>query len=374
MTPRVSVVMPAYNHAEYVRTAAESVLVQSFGDLELVVTDDGSTDGTGDVIAELGDSRVKFRAYERNRGACDALNDAIERSVGEYIAVLNSDDFFLPSKLSEQVAYLDRHPEVAATFGMARLVDESGAEVSETSHPYGKAFSAENRPRHSWLRHFFFSGNAICHPTAMVRRTCYDQVGLYDRALMQLPDLDMWIRICSTYEIHVSSTVLTGFRILLNDGNVSGQQPQSRVRLLWEQQQVLRRFLRLSPAELTAVFGADLPRASKLAAPDWPAALARVALSIDSIAHHAFALAVLQDDVDRPVGGTDPLELFALTGSKDIYDVLGRQELSRLRLEHDALLHRAGWRGMAPVRRSVAAVRRLLTDRSRFPSARGRGE
>jgi hypothetical protein len=290
------------------------------------------------------------------------LNDAITRSSGDYIAVLNSDDFFLPSKLADQVAFLDDHPEVGATFGLVRLVDEAGNDLSDGNHPYSRVFRSfadDTPPRHFWLRYFFFSGNALCHPTAMVRRVCYDRVGLYDPSLMQLPDLDMWIRLCSAYEINVSSAIVTCFRIRSDEGSVSGQRPEASVRLLWEQHQVLRRFLVLDRSNRAATFAADLPESQEIAEADWPTALAHLALSIDSIAHHAFALEVLQHEVGRGNGGTSPRQLFELTGSKDIYDLLGRQELARLRAEHDAVVSSVYWRGMAPVRRGVAAVRRL---------------
>lgn len=119
-------------------------------------------------------------------------------------------------------------------------------------------------------------------------------------------------------------------RIRSDGGNVSGQQPPAQVRLVWEQKQVLGRFLQLSRSEQVAAFAGDVPGAGELAEADWPAALARLALSIDSVAHHAFALATLQEDVGRRHGVVDPLELFRLTGSKDIYDVLGRQGLGPL--------------------------------------------
>lgn len=362
----MSVVVPAYNHARYIRDAVDSVLGQSWGDLELVITDDGSTDGTADVVTSLGDSRVKLRVFPRNRGACDALNDAIRRSVGKYVAILNSDDFFLPNKLADQVEFLDGHPEVGATFGMARLVDDRGADLGDEAHPYRKVFVGGNRSRHSWLRYFFFSGNALCHPTAMVRRACYDRVGLYDRGLMQLPDLDMWVRLCSAYEINVSPAELTAFRIRSDGGNVSGQQSGAQVRLVWEQKQVLDRFLQLSRSEQVAAFAGDVPGAGELAEADWPAALARLALSIDSVAHQAFALAALQEDVGRLDGVVEPLELFSLTGSNDIYDVLGRQELGHLRIEHEVVLRSVYWRGTASLRRAVSLVRRLKSAWSRF--------
>src|SRR5450759_2817271 len=109
--PRVSVVIASYNHERFVRQAVESVLGQTFGDIEVCITDDGSSDATPDIIAGIRDERVRFKRFERNRGISAALNDAIRRSSGEFIAELNSDDCFLPDKIAIQLDFLDSNPE-----------------------------------------------------------------------------------------------------------------------------------------------------------------------------------------------------------------------------------------------------------------------
>src|SRR5258708_6145009 len=117
--PRVSVFMPSYNHASYVATAIKSIQEQSFQDFEIVVTDDGSTDGTADIIAQLNEPRLRLHRYVANRGAVSATNDAIRRSTGDYLSLLNSDDVFLPHKLERQVAFLDANPTIGAVFGLS---------------------------------------------------------------------------------------------------------------------------------------------------------------------------------------------------------------------------------------------------------------
>ncbi len=103
--------MPSYNHAAFVGEAIQSILEQSFQDFEIVVTDDGSRDGTPDVIRKFPDRRIKLEVFPENRGGVIAGNSAIRRASGKYIARLNSDDFFLPGKLEKQVAFLDANPE-----------------------------------------------------------------------------------------------------------------------------------------------------------------------------------------------------------------------------------------------------------------------
>lgn len=154
---------------------------------------------------------------------------------------------------------------------------------------------------------------------------------------------------------------------------MSLQQAEPMVRSLWEQPHTLGRFLKLSTPARVAAFDADLPRAREIAEAVWPAASARRAPSVESIAHHASVLSILQDDGVRPDSATSPLDQFRLTGSSVIYDLLGRQELSGQRLEDDAVVRCAYWRGMSPARRGVAALRRLRPARASGPTPRDRG-
>ena len=108
--PLVSVVVASYNHAPFVQDCLRSALSQGIDGLEIIVTDDGSTDATAEQVAALANPRIHLHRFAQNRGACVALNDAIRRSRGRYIAVLNSDDLFLPGKLQRQLQHLQQIP------------------------------------------------------------------------------------------------------------------------------------------------------------------------------------------------------------------------------------------------------------------------
>ena len=100
--PRVSVVIASYRHAAYVRDCLASVLEQSFQDFEIVITDDGSGDGTVEAIRSVADPRIRLEVLPANRGACVALNRGLRRARGQYIAILNSDDLFVAGRLQRQ--------------------------------------------------------------------------------------------------------------------------------------------------------------------------------------------------------------------------------------------------------------------------------
>ncbi|MEG4144886.1 glycosyltransferase, partial [Microcoleus sp. Pol12B5] len=241
--PKVSVVMASYNHEKYVAETIQSVLSQTYQDFEFIITDDGSPDGTVEVIKKFADSRIKLFCFSKNQGACTAMNNCIKEAKGEYIAVINSDDSWMPDKLEKQVKFLEEHPEKGAVFSYAEIIDEEGKNIPEESPSYTKVFIQPNRTRFEWLSHFFFKGNCLCHPTILIRKHCYDEIGLYDERFAQLPDFDFWIRLCTRYEIYIISQKTIKFRILQEQKNVSSRTPQNMSRHFLEYVQILRNYL-----------------------------------------------------------------------------------------------------------------------------------
>ncbi|MDF3038202.1 MAG: putative glycosyl transferase, family 2 [Thermomicrobiales bacterium] len=235
--PKVSVVMSSYNHAPFVAQAIGSVLEQTFPDFEFIVADDGSSDSTAEVIRGFSDPRLDFTAHPRNRGAAAVTNESLRRCRGEYIARINSDDFWPLDKLAYQVAFLDTHPECAAMFGDATFVDASGAPLDDRPHP----FAPPNTTRGGWLRRFFDEGNCLCHPTLLIRRSCVEALGPYDNRLRQVPDFDMWVRLAKRYAFVVSDRALVYFRILPGE-NASAPSPENLVRHSAEHFLIAERF------------------------------------------------------------------------------------------------------------------------------------
>jgi glycosyltransferase involved in cell wall biosynthesis len=252
----VSVVMSAYNHAPYVGSAIESVLSQTHGDIEFLITDDGSSDGTVEEIAKYRDPRIVFVPSSVNRGACVATNELIYKARGRYVCVMNSDDVWcFQGKLEEQLTVLENRHEIGATFGRARYIDEQGGVLDKSLLPDGGIFDQENRSRHAWLEKFFMEGNCLCHPTVMIRRECYDRLGVYRNTLRQLPDFDMWVRLAKHYEIDVSGAELVSFRVLPGQ-NASGSHGRNAFRLINEYYLLRRSFFEgMSDTDFRTAFG-----------------------------------------------------------------------------------------------------------------------
>jgi glycosyltransferase involved in cell wall biosynthesis len=321
MKPRVSVVVASYNHAAFVGECLASVAAQTFGDWELVITDDGSTDGTAQAVRSFAAAQphlpVDFVALDENGGACVALNAGIRRARGEFIAILNSDDAFLPHKLARQVGFLDANPAVGAVFGWPELVDERGLPFADPAHKDTAVFRQPNRTRQAWLRHFFDHGNALCHPTALVRRRCYEDIGLYDARLAQVPDLDLWIRLAMRHDIHVLPEPLLRFRILDAQRNASAARPEVVIRDAWERRHVLDRFLALDGADFALAFpeyaGRDEPM---------PVLLAQRALALGLPFYLQFGLDTLYRQLAPDGHGPQYAQFIRATGAVDPYRLL----------------------------------------------------
>jgi glycosyltransferase involved in cell wall biosynthesis/multidrug resistance efflux pump len=240
--PKVSVVMCVYNHEKFVSESIKSVINQTYQDWEFIITNDGSTDRSLDIIKQYDDPRITLFSFDKNTGARVARNNSIKHAKGEYIAVINSDDVWLLNKLEKQVNFLDANPDIGAVFTYASFINDQSEDIGYEHH-YGKIFIQQNRNRFEWLRDFFVGGNCLCHPSVLIRKICHEALGLYDERLGQLADFDMWIRLVTKYQIHILGENLVKFRLLKDQGNISGNTPKNNSRLILEWSQILKNYL-----------------------------------------------------------------------------------------------------------------------------------
>ena len=250
--------MTSYNHAEFLRESIDSVLNQTYPEFELIIWDDASSDDSWFIINSYSDPRIRTIRNNTNQRWVANINKAIsEVSTGEYIAIHTSDDIWEPEKLQKQVDFLDAHPQFGAVFTNAQTIDENGKRFKDKSHFYYKIFSQPNRSRYEWLNFFFYKGNALCHPSVLIRRKCHDDCGLYRNGFNQIDDFDMWVRLCLKYEIHVIPEKLVRFRVQSNEINTSGNRPDTRIRWQFEMLQVLEDYLKIPTyEELVKIFPA----------------------------------------------------------------------------------------------------------------------
>ncbi|RAM50281.1 MAG: glycosyltransferase family 2 protein [Hapalosiphonaceae cyanobacterium JJU2] len=204
--PKVSVVIPAYNAMLFLPETLESVLQQTFTDFEVFIVNDGSSDNIVEWASDIGDSRVKLIS-QANQRVSAARNTGIAHAQGEYIAFLDADDLWEPTKLEKQVRCLDEKPEVGLVYTWTLLVDKE-------NNPTGRIF-ASHLEGNIW-NELLVNDPIASGSSAMVRRICFDTVGLFDRDLAYAPDLDMWVRIALRYPVAVVKEPLLRYRQLPN--------------------------------------------------------------------------------------------------------------------------------------------------------------
>jgi glycosyltransferase involved in cell wall biosynthesis len=336
MSPKVSVVIASYNHAPYIGTAIQSILDQSFQDFEIVITDDSSSDNSADVIRRFKDPRISLEVLADNYGPSIAMNSAIRRSHGEFIANLGSDDFFLPHKLEKQIAYLKTNENVAAVFGMPIFVSENGGVIDHERREFTFPFSYPQPARHEWLRHFFFVGNCLCHPTVLIRKSVHDQVGLYEPGLMSLADYDLWIRVCLVNEIHVIQDELIGRRLLGGNRNLSAPRRDTFLRTYFERSRILNHYSRLVANEIEEIFGRDITEMRIDPTVPYQIKLAELALHSRDPALHLFGLTMMFEAKSKT--NKDYRHLIEATGAVDVFGIGDRLDLNKLRSQMSGLV------------------------------------
>ena len=205
---RVSIMFPSYNHEPYVREALESIYAQTFTDFEIVVSDDASPDHTYDIIQEVCKEKAKLHRFEKNVGASVNGRYCYDHCDSEFIALLNSDDVWEKKHLEKSVEYLDQHPECGAVFSWCSLIDENSKVIDNNA----AVFRQKNRTKEEWFQHFFTYGNCLAHPSMVIRKSVYEDVGFYSMSMRQIPDFEEWIRVIKKYEIYVIPETLVKHR------------------------------------------------------------------------------------------------------------------------------------------------------------------
>lgn len=203
--PLVSVVIPAYNVAPFIRSAVESALQQSWKNIEVIVVDDGSTDGTSEALVQTVDPRLTV-IPQSNRGSSAARNTGISAARGEYVAFLDGDDLWTRDKLERHVRFLESHPATDMAFSLSRIIDEFGRSTGRSSQRVSGTISF----RRLMLENVVNNGSAT-----VLRRSALNRVGGFDEYLRACVDYDLWLRISLLRpgNVHCIPEYLTMYRM-----------------------------------------------------------------------------------------------------------------------------------------------------------------
>ncbi|KZE63417.1 hypothetical protein AWM68_15490 [Fictibacillus phosphorivorans] len=206
----VSVIMPVFNGECYLKESIKSVLLQTYKNFELIIINDGSIDGTKNILSTLDDRRIKVIHLEENCGAAHALNTGIGAAQGDWIAIQDADDISLPNKLEEQVRFIKEHRDVNAAGSFIECIS------GETEVPKRSLHIESTRNHLSSKEHIYayrYYLNPFCHGSVIFSKSLFHQVGGYDPQYKICYDYDLWLRMLERTFMHKIPNVLYQYRI-----------------------------------------------------------------------------------------------------------------------------------------------------------------
>ena len=203
--PEISIIMPSYNGREFIAEAIQSVIEQTYTDWELLIFDDGSTDDTESVVRPfLEDKRIRYEKQE-NLGQPKTRNKGVRMARGRLIALLDSDDVWLPEKLARQAAIFERFPEVGVCATGMTIIDPKS---QVTANPVWKTFHGRALPA------LVTEELKVGMSTSVTRRVVFDDIGYFDEGYLPFSmDFDFWLRVALKYDFYLIGENLTRYRV-----------------------------------------------------------------------------------------------------------------------------------------------------------------
>lgn len=213
LQPKVSIVVPCYNHQPYIRSCIESIISQDYENIELIIIDDGSKDESVKEIEALVNvcqnrfSRFEFRS-RGNKGLSATLNEALEWCQGDYFSSIASDDMLLPKKTSIQIDFFNSNPDVIAVFGGVKVIDDNN-NIIDIIEGTDKAYNFDD---------VILQNAVILAPTQMIRLSGIRKVGGFDPDI-PIEDWYMWLKLAQVGKLYCLEDYLSLYRY--HDNNIS---------------------------------------------------------------------------------------------------------------------------------------------------------
>jgi len=218
MVYTVSVIIPSYNCLEYLPKAISSIFQQNRTDIEIIIVNDNSSDGSAEYLAALSQKEPCVNVITANGvGVAGARNLAIEEASGEYIAFLDADDYWYPNKLLAQLALHAENPNVAMSFTNYDHVNEQ-YQYTVDCFGYWSQFTNISTPTHHINQPLaqVLGHNVVGTSTVMVKASVFETVGLFDTSMSYCEDWQLWLKICENFEVAVLTKSYTGYLVRRN--------------------------------------------------------------------------------------------------------------------------------------------------------------
>jgi alpha-1,3-rhamnosyltransferase len=207
--PLISVIIPSYNHKEFIEKTIKSVINQSYENIELIVIDDGSKDGSNELISKLKQEFNFYYIHRKNKGLIKTLNEALSLAKGDYISMLGSDDYFYETKIEKQVSFFEQNRDFALCYSNLTYIDKDDKIIKEGKTKHFKT---------GFVFSDLINKNFIPLPTVMISADVIREAGGFDERFF-LEDYPLWLKISQKYKIGFLLESLTYYR--LHDNNVS---------------------------------------------------------------------------------------------------------------------------------------------------------
>lgn len=207
--PLVSVLMVNYNHEYTLKRAIESVLNQTYTNIQFVIVDDGSTDRSCEIIQSFDDPRIEFYSRPENEHICLATNFAFTKLNGDYVARIDSDDVWYENKLEIQLKYMeDNGSDICFTW--CDWIDEDGNNINERMKDFMSLTDVSFSSQKEWLNTFYYIGNCLLHSSVLMKSEVRTETGNFEIMYRQLHDFDYWARIVKKRNLYVIPQRLIG--------------------------------------------------------------------------------------------------------------------------------------------------------------------
>jgi len=214
--PLVSVILPVYNGAKYLRESIECILNQTYKNFEFIIINDGSKDNSEEIIKSFADSRIKYTS-QPNQGLAATLNNAIALSSGTYIARQDQDDISLPERFEKQVKFLETNPDTGMVGTWSQIIYENELTERKHEHPF----------EDYELRFNILLDNPFVHSSVMIRKTVFEEVGVYSTDKLRQPpeDYELWSRIYKKFKMANIPQILHHYREVAQSMSRAGNNP-----------------------------------------------------------------------------------------------------------------------------------------------------
>lgn len=232
--PLVSVLMVNYNKADLIGQSIESVLQQSYSNIQFLILDDGSTDESCEVIEKYArqDSRIEPYYYNENRHICAVTNEGLKKIRGQYVARIDSDDLWTSDKLERQLEFMLQKEDCRICFTGADVIDENGNNINKDDSEFFELLNMAQMTREENLRFFFIHGNYLFHSSVLMTKELVQELGDYNLAYCQIHDFDYWVRAVRKCELYKMDERLGAIRRFQHERerNNSSQEQGATVR------------------------------------------------------------------------------------------------------------------------------------------------